>query len=166
MSLKLYEIADEYRQLLSIIDDDDEFDDESFRLALDALVMDFTDKATNTGCLIRELDVESSAVKEVARGMNNRADRLAKRSDWLRDYLEDQMQTGGFTSISDPRVKITVKKNPPSVSVESTDSIPVDYCRIIPERIEPDKSAIKAALKSGIDIPGCSLVQSTRLVIQ
>jgi len=168
MSLKLYEIADEYRRLLSIMDssDDDAWDGESFQMAIDSLTGDFTAKAANIGCMVRELTAESKAIKEIVDGLCERAQSIDKKAQRLRGYLEDQMQVAGLMVVSDARIKISVKKNPPSVSVESTDSIPVEYCRIIPERIEADKTAIKAALKSGIDIPGCSLVQSTRLIIQ
>jgi len=169
MSLKLYEIAGEYRNLLSLMgnsDSDDEVDDESFLLAIESLAGDFAVKAANIGCMVRELDAEAKAIKETIENLKARAKSIDRKAERLRGYLEDQMQVSGFTTISDARIKISVKKNPPSVYVESIDDIPLDYLRVVPAITEPDKSAIKAAIKAGVDIPGCSLVQSTRLVIQ
>ena len=167
MSLKLYEIADEYRALMSLMDisEDDEIDTDSFLLALAALESDFSSKTTNIACLIREITAESQAVTETAKTLQNRAQRLDKRATLLRDYLHQQMQIIGLDHASDSRIRVSLKKNPPSVRVD-TDTIPLEYCRVIPERIEPDKTAIKAALKVGITNPGCALIQTTRLDIQ
>lgn len=168
MSLKLYEIAGEYRALISIMEnsDDDEIDSESFRMAIDALSGDFTAKATNIACLFRELSAESVAIQETARSLHRRAQRLDARAERLRDYLRNQMQTAGIVSAKDSRISVALKKNPASVYIESPESLPMTYCRVIPQRIEPDKTAIKTALKAGVDIPGCSLVQTSRLDIQ
>ena len=168
MSLKLYEIADEYRALMSLMDrsEDDEIDTDSFLLALAALESDFSSKATNIACLIREITAESQAVTETAKTLQTRAQRLDKRAALLRDYLHQQMQIIGLDHASDSRIRVSLKKNPPSVRVDTPDRIPAEYCRVIPDRIEPDKTAIKTALKSGISIPGCALIQTTRLDIQ
>lgn len=168
MSLKLYEIASEYRALLSLLEnsEEDEIDSDSFRLAIDALTGDFTAKATNIGCLIREMTAESQAVAETVKNLHDRKQRLDKRANWLRDYLRNQMQTTGIASAKDARISVTLKNNPPSVHIESPESLPLSYCRVIPEFHQPDKTAIKTALKSGINIPGCSLIQTQRLDIQ
>jgi len=168
MSLKLYEIADEYRALLSMMDssEEDEIDTDSFLLALDALQTDFSAKATNIACLIREITAESQAVTETAKALQSRSQRLDKRAALLRDYLHQQMQIIGLNHASDSRISVDLKKNPPSVRVDTPDHIPAEYCRVIPERVEPDKTAIKTALKSGITIPGCALIQTTRLDIK
>ena len=168
MSLKLYEIAGEYRALLSLLDnsDEDEIDSESFRMAIDALETDFTLKSTNIACLIRELSSEAQAIAETAYAMKKRVQKLERRSDWLRDYLRNQMQMTGIHAAKDARISITLKKNPVSVQIEAPESLPMTYCRVVPQRIEPDKTAIKTALKSGVDVPGCALVQTTRLDIQ
>jgi len=168
MSLKLYEIADEYRALLALMDssEEDEIDEDSFLLALAALESDFNAKATNIACLIREITAESQAVTETAKALQTRAQRLDKRAALLRDYLHQQMQIIGLNHASDSRISVDLKKNPPSVRVDTPDRIPEEYCRVIPERREPDKTAIKTALKSGITIPGCALIQTTRLDIK
>lgn len=168
MSLKLYEIADEYRALLALMDssEEDEIDEDSFLLALAALESDFNAKATNIACLIREITAESQAVTETAKALQTRAQRLDKRAALLRDYLHQQMQIIGLNNAADSRISVALKKNPPSVRVDTPDRIPAEYCRVIPERVEPDKTAIKTALKSGITIPGCALIQTTRLDIK
>ena len=168
MSLKLYEIADEYRALLALMDssEEDEIDEDSFLLALAALESDFNAKATNIACLIREIVSESHAVTETAKTLQSRSQRLDKRADLLRNYLCSQMQIIGLDHASDSRISIALKRNPASVQVESPDCLPPEYCRVIPECVEPDKTAIKTALKSGITIPGCALIQTTRLDIK
>lgn len=168
MSLKLYEIASEYRELMTLLEnsDDEEVDADSFMLALDALETDFAAKATNIGCLIRELSAESTAISDTARSLYRRAHRLDEREAYLRSYLYQHMAMTGIASASDSRISISLKKNPASVQVDAPETLPLDYCRVIPEKIEPDKTAIRAALKAGVAIPGCALVQTQRLDIK
>lgn len=167
MSLKLYEIADEYRAILALMDlSDEEVDTDSFALAIEDIKVAFEEKATNIGCLIRELTAESQAITDTIKNLQGRTQAIDRRVDRLQDYLREQMQASGIKSASDNRIKLTLKQNPLSVRVDDPNKIPLNYCRIIPECMEPDKTAIKAALKSGAVIPGCALIQAVRLEIK
>ena len=168
MSLKLYEIADEYRAILSIMDlsDEDGIDADSFLAAIADIQADFSAKATNIGCLIREIVAESQAIGDTIKNLQGRAQSLDRRADRLREYLLMNMQAIGINRAADARIKLTLKNNPLSVRVDDPAAIPAEYCRIIPERREPDKTILKPALKAGALIPGCALIQTTRLDIK
>jgi hypothetical protein len=76
------------------------------------------------------------------------------------------MESAGVSKIESPYLSMTIRKNPPSVIIDDVDSIPPKYIHIpeLPPPM-PDKSAIGRDLKSGKDIPGTHLEQTTRLVI-
>nr|WP_172452547.1 siphovirus Gp157 family protein [Chromatium okenii] len=67
MSITLYQIADDYRDILSLMESD--YDDPELRQlvqdTLDQLQLDdqFTDKALAVACYTRELELEAEAVK-------------------------------------------------------------------------------------------------------
>ncbi len=166
--LHLYEIANEYRALIDIINDidPDEIDMDSFTDALNAMQEGFSDKAANIGCLLREIEAEAEAIIEVSKAQRTRGERLERRACWLREYLINQMKISGISSASDRRIRINLRNNPPSVRIDTPEAVPVEYCRMIPQRLEPDKSVIRDALKSGKSVPGVSLVRTNRLEIK
>lgn len=167
-SLRLYEIAAEYRGLLEIATDpeSDDLDMDSFEAAITALEGDFSAKAVNIACLIREWEAESAAISAVIASQLQRAKSLDNRAKRLRDYLLGQMEISSLPTISDARVQVKLRKNPVSVQISEVEAIPSLYCRIVPARYEPDKTAIKEAIKNGEEVPGASLVQTSRLEIK
>lgn len=169
-TLKLYEIADEYRAILDLANnaEDDEIDLDSFIPALDAIEADFQAKAGNVACYVRELELEAIAILEMAEQAKARAKRLETRADAMRDYLRHQMQATGLRKLVDPRVTLAMKKTPPSVFIPTLDSVPAEdrFWRVIPERREPDKTAIKEALKIGMEVGDCELRSGERLEIK
>lgn len=166
-TLKLYEIANEYREVLDLADDP-EADLESFLPALDAMLTDLSAKAGHVACYIRELELESLAALDVVESAKKRAKRLEERADWLRQYLLDQLQKTGVQKIADPRVSIAIRKTPASVFIPTVESVPPEerFWRVIPEKREPDKAAIREALKQGLAVGDCRMVTGERLEIK
>jgi hypothetical protein len=166
--MKLYEIAATYREILDLADSDEDVDLDSFIPALDSIEADFSDKAGHVACYVRELELEATSVMEVAENAKTRAKRLLTRADTIRDYLLCQMQATGIKKIADPRISLALKKTPPSVFIPTPESIPADdrFWRVIPEKREPDKTAIKEALKAGGLVGDCELRSGERLEIK
>ena len=77
------------------------------------------------------------------------------------------MQTCGISKVESPLFKISLQNNPPSVDIYEPGLIDSEYMRQ-PETPPPvpDKTALKAALKAGIEVQGAKLVQSQRLVVR
>lgn len=167
-NLRLYEIAAEYRSLLEIATDpeSDDLDMESFESAIAALEGDFSAKAVNIACLIREWEAESAAIGQVIATQIQRCKSLDNKARQMRQYLMTQMEVSSLPAISDARVAVKLRRNPTSVHIETPDAIPALYCRVIPARSEPDKTAIKEAIKAGEDVPGAFLIQTSRLDIK
>ena len=77
------------------------------------------------------------------------------------------MAAAGVTKIECPDVTLSRRKNPASVEVFEEGLIPQAYMRTpTPPPPEPDRKAIIAALKEGIDVPGCRLMQKERVDIK
>ena len=74
-------------------------------------------------------------------------------------YALDNMQ---IKSIMTGWGEMKVKKNPPSVVIDDLTQIPTQYQRQ-KVQIDIDKTAIKAAIKAGEEVPGAHLEQGTSL---
>lgn len=130
-----------------------------------------------------ELATKAQALEYVARGALAHHDTIdaeiarlqalkAKRdkvAQGLRDYLKQNMERAGIEKIECPLFSISIKKNPPSVDVIDSLSLPSQFWRTPepkPPVAAPDKTAIKKALQDGIDVPGAKLNYSTRIDIK
>ena len=166
-TLRCYEISGLIREVMDrAVDPDTGELTESGIAELRALAAAANHSVADLACYIRELELEAESVKSVLTEMAKRAVQLENRAAKWRVILLETMDSISSTSIKDSRITVAVRTNPPSVHVDDDAEIPIDYYRIIPQRIEPDKTALKAALKSGETIPGVSLVSTRRLVIQ
>jgi len=163
--LTLYQLADEYRQLLELAADPDA-DPESFGEALEALGGELQEKAVAVAQVARNLEGFHAQIIDAIKAMALRADRAKQRAESLRAYLKAQMETAGLAKIESPYFAIAVRKNPPRLAVAEDALIPSEYLRHVPERYEPDKSAIARALKAGEEVDGCRLETTTRLEIR
>ena len=84
---------------------------------------------------------------------------LQNRIEYMKDKMVEYMQATGRKTANAGTFKLTMRENK-SCEIENIDLIPLQYMREIPAKFEPDKNAIKAALKSGKQVSGASLKTS------
>ena len=96
---------------------------------------------------------EAERLKKLAASDKNAAKRLKEASVKALDIAHP-----GQTKWELPEHKVSLRKAPPSVEVFDQDQLPSDYIRV---KCEPDKTAIKAALKAGEEVPGARLADPT-----
>lgn len=161
--MKLYEIADEYRQVLAW-DIDNEPDAEALCALLGEIEGRFEDKAVAVHAMIRNTEAETVAFKAEEDRLKERRKHLEGHAESLRGYLDREMRRMGLTEVRAGLVQLKYVKTPWSVEIEPTADIPNEYLRF--KDPEPDKALIKAALEFGVKIEGCRLVQSERLRIR
>lgn len=169
MSVALYQLSGEYAQLMHRLDGMD----------LDAQTIADTIEASG---LTEALQLKAQGVEMVARAaiqyvpaidaeiarltaLKAARERVAKG---LRDYLKSNMESAEIEKIECQFFKISIQKNPPAVDVFEPLSLPAQYMvtpQPKPPVAAPDKKAISAAIKAGLDVPGARLTQSTRLTI-
>ena len=166
MNITLYKLADDYLVAQDKLSDLD-LPDDVIRDTLESMEGDLQVKATNTGLFIRNLEVTSEAIAAEEKRLSERRKAIDNRVNNIKRYLFENMQRTGITKIESPSLTLSLQNNPASVSVENVSDIPSEYMRQkeAPPP-EPDKNAIKEALKNGIDVPGCTLVTTQRLVIK
>ncbi len=175
MSLPLYQIADQYRDILSSVDqiasdeDNPEVLQQLLQDTLDSLNLDqqFADKALAVACYTRELEAEAQAVKQTEESLRLRRKRLEMRSEWLRDYLLTQMQKANKTELKNAQILVKLRKTPPRIVVYKESDIPEEFKEV--ETITRlRKSWMMEKLKSGdMDfIPGVHLETGVTLSLK
>jgi phage host-nuclease inhibitor protein Gam len=86
--------------------------------------------------------------------LRERQTRLVHRAQFYRALIHRLMERAGIKSVALPEAKISVVNSPDKVIITDEDAILDKFMRITKE---PNKAAIKAALKNGEYVPGATL---------
>lgn len=165
MNIALYQLAAEFRQAAEQLADLD-LPPEVVSETLESISGDLELKAHNVAMFAANLEATAKSIKQAEQDMKKRREAIEKRAQSLRAYMLRCMADAGVRKIEGPYLRIAVRDNPPSVDVFDAAQLPADFLRQpLPPAAEPDKDAIKKALKAGIEVPGARLTSSQRLDI-
>lgn len=157
----LYVLADEYRAAAEAMADMD-MDEQTIADTLEGMAGDLDAKAVNVAMFARNLEATAVAIKEAEGQMAARRRALERRAESLRAYLLMCMQRAGVQRIEAPHFRLALRANPPAVEVFDPAMVPAQYMRMPPPPAPaPDKTAIRAALADGHDVPGCRMADPT-----
>ena len=161
--IKLHEIPAALAGMLDLIQVDEETG-EIEPATLESVQIASEEKIIATAMYIRRLDALNKATKETIQDLQERVRADGKRIEALKWLMTKAMDSLQYTEVKSPEVTLRFRK---SSSVEITDS------ELLPEQflkkktvVEPDKTAIKNALKAGEKIQGAQLVESRNLQIK
>lgn len=164
MSMRLYEIAEQYKFLLDgMIDNETGEVDETKMSLLDEVADSFENKCLNVTRVFKQLEVDLAGIEKERKAMAAREKSLKNEVTRLKSYLLENMEKTGIKAISCPQFAINLVKNPCSVDIYDADEIPEEYTQT---KVEISKEAIKLAIKGGIEVPGARLVQINRISIK
>jgi hypothetical protein len=161
--IKLHEIPAALAGMLDLIQVDEETG-EIEPATLESVQIASEEKIIATAMYIRRLDALNKATKETIQDLQERVRADSKRIEALKWLMTKAMDSLQYTEVKSPEVTLRFRK---SSSVEITDSeaLPEQFLRT-KTVVEPDKTAIKNALKAGEKIQGAQLVESRNLQIK
>lgn len=164
----LYQIAGQYMAAAAALQDLD-LPPEVIADTLEGMSGDLDAKVEARCFVVGNMDAAITGIEGAIEKMCNRLKAAQDRRKWLADDTMRVMVACGVLKVETPFLKITVGNNPPSVVVLDAALIPAAYMRH-PAPTQPppspDKTAIKAAITAGLEVPGASLVHSQKLVIK
>jgi len=165
MNIALYQLADQYLQILEKTDEAE--NDDAFNLMLDSLSSDIKEKATNVAMYIRNLEASAESIKQAESEMAARRKALESKSTRIKQYLLENMNRTGITKIECPYFAISVRDNPESLVVDIGAQIPDEYYKQPPppEKVL-DKVLLKKDIKEGLIVEGCRLERKQRVDIK
>lgn len=162
--MTLYEIDEEIQELLS------EVDPETGELitdyaALDALLMEREAKIENIVLFIKNLSSDVRELKAEEAALAERRKKAEKKAERLREYVSHAL---GGERFQTPRCCVSFRK---STALELGEGF-TEWAKEHADTLlrykepEPDKTAIRAALAGGAEIPNAKLVQNTTMTIK
>ena len=95
-----------------------------------------------------EIDSEVERIKKFEGKIKTRRERLQNRRDRLKEYIDRNLTAAQIERIEGEFVNISYRKSE-KVEIDNESEIPEEYWRVTKE---PDKTAIKQALKAGISM--------------
>lgn len=162
MSMTLYRMTAAARELYELLESG-EIDEQTVNDTLESIgtsekLQDYVHVLKSFEAEMTMYDAEIARLKENKRVLEN-------RSAYLKDRILDYMKSTGQKSANAGTFKLTMRENK-SCEITNESEIPLEYLREIPAKYEPDKNALKAALKSGKEIPGCTLKTSYSVTVK
>lgn len=162
--MTLYEIDAGIQELLS------EVDPETGELitdyeALDALLMERETKIENIVLFIKNLSSDVRELKAEEAALAERRKKAEKKVERLREYISHAL---GGERFQTPRCCVSFRKSTALELGEGFTEWAKEHAATLLryKEPEPDKTAIKAALAGGAEIPDAKLVQNTTMTIK
>jgi Arc/MetJ-type ribon-helix-helix transcriptional regulator len=103
---------------------------------------------------LSENELLLAGIESRVREMRERHDRFESRSEKLREALRDLLCRANMRKLVLPECTLSLSAKPQSVVIADESALPEQFIRI---KKEPDKAAIKEALKRGEQITGAAL---------
>ena len=132
---------------------------------LDRLQMERDTKLENVACWIKDLKAEAEALKaekqalaERQRVAENKAESLKK---WLAYVLDGQKFSTSKCAVSFRKTEVV------DVTTDGLNNLMKEHDELLTYKApEPNKTAIKQAIKDGLNVAGVQLVQNTSTIIK
>jgi hypothetical protein len=164
MKLTIYQIEQSYNQLAEqLIDNDGELTTElAEQLAITEEQLQ--NKSVAYSFVIKQMDADIDTIDAEIKRLQAAKKQREKASDCLKDRIKHAMELFSIEEIKTPLVKINFRKSE-SVEVDDVNKLPSAF-KVVKVTEQADKVAIKAALKDGADIIGCSIATHRNLQIK
>lgn len=125
------------------------------------LVMERNVKIEALACYIKNALASAEAIDNEVNNLKARSAALKKEAERCKEYLANQLCGEKFES---PRCKISWRKSE-TCNVFDINELPEEYKRT-KVAIEPDKMAIKKAVKSGTTVPGAEILEKLNMTLR
>ena len=159
--MKLYELAENYNELLALLDNE-EATTEELADTLDG-INDAIEVKVDNICRVRKyLEGKVEVYKAEAKRLTALAKQAENNADSMKNYLDEQLKRMNIKKMDTELFKLSYRKSD-SVNVMDLDAVPEEYKRIT---IALDKTAIKKAIKDGKTVNGAELVVNQNLQIR
>lgn len=166
----LYNLTTEYQNVLYYALENDEIDNETFE-HIQKLDEAIEQKIENIIYVIKELDNNISIINKEIERLTKRANRYYKNLKSLKTYVVSTMEISSKNKIETPTMSIGIRKSEATevdkeFMEEAREKNLYKLVRIVPERIEPDKTAIKEYIKQGNKLEHAKIVEKKNLSIK
>ena len=145
--------------------------EEELAKAIDEVQLDLDTKIENIGCYIKNLEAEVEAFKKEEDNLEARRKQTERKIEGLKRYLNGYLmacypkdEDRAKWKFKSPKVVLGYRKSS-SVEVPDIEKLDKKYLKIT-TKVDPDKTAIKDAIKNGEEVKGAFIKQNINLNIK
>jgi hypothetical protein len=158
----LYEIGKDQLAIIADIETNEGEITSEIQTRIDLLAENFEEKAIAYGFVIKQYEGEESLIDAEIKRLQELKKKSAKVSDYLKERISQAMFDFGIEKVETPTLKLSFRKSE-AVVVDDETLLNQKYFNYKPT---VDKTAIKADLKSGVDVAGARIVTNQNLQIK
>ncbi len=158
--MNLYQIKNEYLTLASQLEQGELTPEIEQQLQINEEQL--KEKAINYGYVIRSFEYDNDVIDAEIKRLKQLKEQKENAIDKLKSAVSDAMQLYGIEKIDSPTLKLSFRK---SESIEVSDNLDKKYF-IEKITLQPDKNAIKQAIKQGEQVEGAVLVTNYNIQIK
>ncbi len=122
---------------------------------LDSLQMERDTKVENVVCWVKNLLSDAEAIKAEKTALAEREAKCRAKAEKLKAWLVEALGGQAFTTA---KCAVSFRRSE-KVEVLNAEEIPTEYL-VVRTELRPDKDMIKAAIKDGVVVDGCCLVEN------
>lgn len=161
--MRLYEISETMRALLDELTEAEGVLEGDIEERLNAAESSLAEKVDAVLAYAAERHAESVSCSHEAKRLAERARAAEAHSDRLREYVTRCMVAAGVDRVAGTRFKAALTATPGRVVVSDEIALPLSMVRTTSA---PDKTAIRAALLAGEQVPGAHLETGVTLRVR
>ena len=167
--MRLYDYNEQIEQLLSLVDENGELPESVFEQIADLQIGE-TEKIESIACFIKDLRAEAAEISEEYKRLQARKKAKESKEERLEEYLSGYLQSTGKSKFETSRVVLSFRKSE-AVDVLDEEAV-IKFADqhidmgLVKTKAEVVKTAIKAAIKSGIDVPGAAVIERQSLQVK
>ena len=167
MNKSLYNISQEYIELMERVEDAEGVLDDSTALALEINSEEVQVKGGNYGLMMRKYEGDIATIDAEIKRLTALKKSKVLTVARLRETVSNAMQLFGITKIETPIIKLSFRKSTRLVETEDykADTVPDKYI-VREEVVKVDKKAITADLKAGLSVVGYELQENQNLQVK
>lgn len=160
--MNLFELTENYVKFFTMLEEADEITEELEEMA-NNLNIAIEEKSDNYVKMIKNLDADVEAFKNVEKQFNKKRKTAENKIAWLKKNLQSSMELQGRKRVETELFTISIQKNTPALDITSEDNIGDEYYKV--ERTLNKKDLLKD-IKEGLIIDGVGIKQSESLRIR
>lgn len=159
----LYELTNEYLQLLEMAEDPD-VDPETLADTMEAIGGEIEDKADGYARVMKQIEANAAGIKSEIDRLTARKTSMENNIKRMKESLQAAMEATGKKKFKTALFSFNIQKNPTSLKIDDLDAVPESF--LIPQPPKVDSAAIKDALKAGAVYDFAHLAQGESLRIR
>ena len=158
----LYNLTEQAKQLYELLLSD-EIDEQTFQDTFES--MEAENRLEYCCKIIRQYDADSKAIEKEIQYLKEKKERAASAAERMKGELLNFMQSIGREKENAGMFKLYVRHSEQVTIDADPRQLPEQYQRV-KTTIEPDKAALKEALKAGAVIDGVSLRENQSIMMK